>query len=86
MQTRIDHLGDVAVTHAPADTPCKRLGTLRSVVPLASTPEPFNKRLKIDKQQRRRSSILDRSVHHPTPCADGAVLALWLVTRTDMKD
>ena len=48
MQTRIDHLGDVAVTHEPADTPCKRLGTLQSAVPLASTPRPFNKRLKLD--------------------------------------
>ena len=48
MKNHMNHLGDVAVTHEPADTPCKRLGTLQSAVPLASTPEPFNKRLKMD--------------------------------------
>ena len=48
MKNHINHLGDVAVTHAAADTPCKRLGTLQDAVPLASTPRPFNKRRKMD--------------------------------------
>ena len=48
MKKHMNHVGDVAVTHAATDTPCKRLGTLQDAVPLASTPRPFNKRLKMD--------------------------------------
>ena len=44
----MNHVGDVAVTHELSDTPLKRLVTLKDAVPLASTPRPFNKRLKID--------------------------------------
>ena len=48
MKKHMNHVGDVAVTHAATDTPCKRLGTLQDAVPLASTPRPFNKRRKLD--------------------------------------
>ena len=42
----IQHTCDVAVTHAITDTPKKRLQCLKDAVPVASTPEPFNKRVK----------------------------------------
>ena len=47
MRQHISHQDDVAVTHGPADTPCKRLETLHSAVPAATTPEAFNKRLRL---------------------------------------
>ena len=48
MKKHMNHVGDVAVTHELTDTPLKRLVTLKDAVPLASTPRPFNKRLKMD--------------------------------------
>ena len=47
MKQHIGHQGDVAVTHELADTPCKRLVTLHSATPDATTPEAFNKRRKL---------------------------------------
>ena len=43
----ISHKEDVEITHLIADTPKKRLQTLQSAVPEASTPPPFDKRQKL---------------------------------------
>ena len=44
----VQHTSDVTVQHASIDTPSKRLASLVDAVPTASTPEPFNKRQKLE--------------------------------------
>ena len=48
MERHMNHKGDVAVAHASTDTPQKRLQSLNDAVPVAETPQSFNKRRKLD--------------------------------------
>ena len=48
VRRHLQHTSDVVVQHDFADTPIKRLASLEAAVPDASTPEAFNKRLKLD--------------------------------------
>ena len=48
LHRHVTHAGDVSVNHASTDTPKKRLEALNAAVPDASTPQPFNKRQKLN--------------------------------------
>ena len=50
------HDKDVVVTHMTQDTPKRRLENLNTVVPVAETPEPFNKRKRLTHASASESS------------------------------
>ena len=48
LRRHLQHTSDVVVQHSSTDTPKKRLASLGDAVPFPTTPQPFNKRQKLD--------------------------------------
>ena len=65
MMQHIEHKDDVEITHLLTDTPKKRLQTLQSAVPEASTPPPFDKRQKLTDAQGAVKGSVSRVQQRP---------------------